>query len=53
MKDTVKKAIASLEKIKVERLEEQGSLSELLEDPIIVTINNMIDVLKFEYLNKK
>ncbi|MCR1809481.1 hypothetical protein [Haploplasma modicum] len=53
MKDTVKKAIVCLEKIKEERQMEQGALSELMEDPIIVTINNMIDVLKFEYLNKK
>lgn len=53
MKDTVKKAIACLEKIKEERLIEHGSLSELMEDPIVVTIENMIDVLKFEYLNKK
>lgn len=48
----IEQTIRNLEKIKEHRLEERGSLSELIEDDIVVTLSNMIDVLKFEYLYK-
>lgn len=53
MKDIVKDTIKNLEKIKHRRIEERGSLSTLLEDEVVVTIDNMIAVLKFEYILKK
>lgn len=53
MKELVIQTIENLEKIKEHRLEERGSLSELLEDEIVVTISNMIDVLRFEYLKRR
>lgn len=53
MKDIVKDTISNLEKIKEKRIEERGSLSSLLEDEVVVTIDNMIAVLKFEYILKK
>lgn len=53
MKEIVEQTIENLEKIKAHRIEERGTLSQILEDEIVVTIDNMIAVLKFEYLMKK
>lgn len=51
-KKLVKQTIDNLEQIKKIRLEEIGMISELIEDEIVITINNMIDVLNFTYLKK-
>lgn len=53
MKDLIRSTIKNLEKIKSERIEERGTLSSILEDEVVVTIDNMIAVLRFEYLHKK
>ena len=51
-KKLVKQTIDNLEQIKKIRLEEIGMISELIEDEIVITINNMIDVLNFTYFKK-
>ncbi len=53
LENLITETIENLEKIKEHRLEERGSLSELFEDEIVVTIKNMIDVLRFEYIIRR
>jgi len=53
MKEIVVDTITNLEKIKEAKIDEANEFSKVVNDEVILTIDNMIAVLKYEYSKQK
>lgn len=53
MKEIVVETITNLEKIKEAKIDESNEFSKVVNNEIVLTIDNMIAVLKYEYSKQK